>query len=378
MTSNSSNSNSRVAPVNQPANNVPIVQAQVVQGADGGMAVKVQQTKPPEFWGQKDKDSITANEFVKRVDKMMSANNWANKIAFNNFGLALRGSANTWLDSQVTLKKIVGDPECWMIILPFFKEEFATELDDKLILNELAHMAMRPSENLRDFFGRLNKVNTIILDAYQGYTLAPQDPVPDANGNATMTHADHQAYKKALVQNVVEFYLLNQFRVALPPDLRRVINLKPMHTLDLDTAVRLATIELRSKDEARGTSRIQAVQQEEGEDNVEAISQNGQRKFTPSNQQNRGQQNRQDYHPQNNYRNNNQKQWRPNPGNNSNRNKMTCIFCQKQGHKQEDCRKRINSNQPCLDLSGKPFWPKINTTENSAPIQALQDQDFQF
>jgi hypothetical protein len=78
---------------------------------------------------------------------------------------------------------------------------------------------------------------------------------------------------------VVEFYLLNQFRAALPPDLRRVINLQPMHTLDLDTAVRLATIELRSKHEARGTSRIQAVQQEEDEDNVEAVTQNQQKKF---------------------------------------------------------------------------------------------------
>ncbi len=70
----------------------------MVQGADGGMVVKVQQNKLPEFWGQKDKDSITANEFVKRVVKMMSANNWSVKIAFNNFGLALKGSANTWLD----------------------------------------------------------------------------------------------------------------------------------------------------------------------------------------------------------------------------------------------------------------------------------------
>ncbi len=136
------------------------MQAQVVQGADGGMAVKVQQTKLPEFWGQKDKDSITANEFVKRVDKMMSSNNWSDKIAFDNFGLALRGSANTWLDSQVTLKKIVGDRECWTIIRPFFKEEFITESDDKLILDGLAHMAMRPTENIRDFFGQLNKVNT--------------------------------------------------------------------------------------------------------------------------------------------------------------------------------------------------------------------------
>jgi hypothetical protein len=97
------------APVDPQGNNVPIMQAQDVQGADGGMALKVQLTKLPEFWGQKDKDSITANKFVKRVDKMMSANGWSDKIAFDNFALALRGSANTWLDSQVILKRISGD-----------------------------------------------------------------------------------------------------------------------------------------------------------------------------------------------------------------------------------------------------------------------------
>ncbi len=112
-------------------------------------------------------------------------------------------------------------------------------------------MAMRPSENIRSFFGHLNKVNTVILDAYQGYTLTPQDLVADGAGNITMTLNDFNAYKKALVENVVEFYILNRFRAALLPDLRQVINLQPMHLLDLDTAVRLATIELRSKDEAR-------------------------------------------------------------------------------------------------------------------------------
>jgi hypothetical protein len=195
-----------------------------------------------------------------------------------------------------------------------------------------------------------------------------------------MTHTDQLAYKKALVENMVEFYLLNQFQATLPPDLRRIINLQPMHSLDLDTAVRLATIKLRSKDEARGKSRIQAVQQEEEEDNVEGVTQNRQKKFFPQNTQNRGQQGCQNFRPQNNYRNNqNQQQWRNNnPGNNSNRNKMMCIFCRKQGHPQEDCRKRINSNQPCLDLSGKPFWPKVNMTDTGAPIQALQDLDFQF
>jgi len=56
--------------------------------------------------GKKDKDSIAAKEFIKHIDKMMSANNWSDKVAFDNFTLALRGSANTWLDSQITLKNI--------------------------------------------------------------------------------------------------------------------------------------------------------------------------------------------------------------------------------------------------------------------------------
>ncbi len=158
-----------------------------------------------------------------------------------------------------------------------------------------------------------------------------------------MPAANFQAYKKALINNVMEFNILNQFRAALLPELRRVINLQPLHMLDLNTAVRLATIVLRSKDENKGSSKIQAVQQEEEDDNVEAITQNRQKKFTPSNAQNRGQQNRQNYRPQNNYRNSNQQSWRSGssnnsgPGNNSNRNKTTCIFCKKLGHRQEDC-----------------------------------------
>jgi hypothetical protein len=103
-------------------------------------------------------------------------------------------------------------------------------------------MAMHPTANIRDFFGHLNKVNNIILDASK----APPYPIPDVNGNISL--ADHIAHNAALIENVIKFYLLNhQFQAALPVDLRRVINLQPMHMLDLDTAVHLDMIELRSK-----------------------------------------------------------------------------------------------------------------------------------
>jgi hypothetical protein len=76
-------------------NNVPIHNAQAVQGADGGINLKVEQTKLPEFWGQKERDSITPKEFIKPIDNMAAANVWTDHIAFRNFALALRGSANT-------------------------------------------------------------------------------------------------------------------------------------------------------------------------------------------------------------------------------------------------------------------------------------------
>jgi len=75
----------QVHPIYQPDNNVRIVQAQVVQGADGGMSLKVQQTKLREFWGQNNKDSIAAREFVKQFDKMMPVNNRSNMVAFDIF-----------------------------------------------------------------------------------------------------------------------------------------------------------------------------------------------------------------------------------------------------------------------------------------------------
>jgi hypothetical protein len=369
-----------INPVVPPAGQVPIVGAQVHQNPNGNIDLKLQQTKLPEFWGQKEKDSISANEFVKRVDKMMSSNNWSDKVAFDNFGLALKGEANTWLDSQVILKQIEGDRECWSIIRPFFKEEFVTESDDKLILDGLAHMSMRSTKNVRSFFRRLNKVNTVIMEAYQSYTLTPADPPLDAAGN--ISNADFQTYKQALIKNVSQFYLLNQFRAALLPDLCRVINLQPIQTLDLDTAVRLATIELRSKEEAKSGPKINPVQQpEEEEDAVEAVAQPCQKKFFPQGQQNRNQQQHQNTRPQqqSNSYGNNQQQWRSNnPGNNSNRNNKTCSFCRRMGHRQEEYRKRMNANQPCIDANGKTFWPKINTTDAGAPIQSLQDQDFQF
>jgi hypothetical protein len=83
-----------VNPVANQPGKVQVAHAQAVQGANGGINLKVKKAKLPEFWGQKDKDSIAAAEFAKRIDWIMSANGWTDEEAYHNFGMALCGSAN--------------------------------------------------------------------------------------------------------------------------------------------------------------------------------------------------------------------------------------------------------------------------------------------
>jgi hypothetical protein len=368
-----------IAPINNPAPGViHVPHAQAVQGPNG-LQLRVEKAKLPEFWGQKDKDSIAAAEFAKRIDWNVQANGWTDEEAYSNFGMSLRGSADIWLESMITLQRIEGDRARWSIIKPFFKAEFAVKTDDKLILDGLAHMAMKKTENVRDYFGRLNKTNKIIYEGKCQYTLLPAKPTVKANGFLDTAEVD--AYYEIRDRAVCEFYLLNLFRAGLPTELKRVINLQSLNDLDLYNAVRLATIESLSKEEARASNNVLAIEQEE--DPVEAVNFRQQKPFQPSRGQNRGRGNNRGSNSNRgnpySWRNPNQQQ----AGSNSNKNKQICVFCKIPNHCQEDCRKRINANQPCLDTQGRPFWPKVNAAstdansgQNPAPVQSLQD--FQF
>jgi hypothetical protein len=368
-----------VAPViNPPAGQINVPQAQAVQGPNG-LQLRVEKAKLPEFYGQKEKDSIAAAEFAKRIDWNVAANGWTDEEAYSNFGMALHGSANLWLESMITLQEIEGDRACWSIIKPFFKAEFAIQTDDKLILDGLAHMAMKKSENIRDYFGRLNKTNNIIMEGKCQYTLLPPKPVVQANG--FMDTAEVDAYYDIRDRAIGKFYLLNLFRAGLPTELKRVINLQSLNELDLYNAVKLATIESLSREESKASSQVFAID-DETEDAVDVVTLCQQK---PPTQSSCGQ--------NKNFRGNsrgasgnatrgNPYSWRNPNQQQSGSNSNLCVFCKIPNHRQEECRKRINANKPCLDTNGRPFWPKVNaaadahTGQNPAPIQSIED--FQF
>jgi hypothetical protein len=61
------------------------------------------------------------------------------------------------------------------------------------------------------------------------------------------------------------------------------------------------------------------------------------------------------------------KQNNSNPQGNSGNGKF-CCYCKILNHLQEECRKRMRDNKPCVTNQGKLYWPKINSTaENNDP-----------
>ncbi len=51
-----------------------------------------------------------------------------------------------------------------------------------------------------------------------------------------------------------------------------------------------------------------------------------------------------------------------NRGSNASRNGKFCVYCKILNHTQQECRKRILDNKPCVDNKRQLFWPKINST----------------
>jgi hypothetical protein len=82
---------------------------------------------------------------------------------------------------------------------------------------------------------------------------------------------------------------------------------------------------------------------------------------TKGNQQ-RGKQNNKKFYP----KKSNPSTTQGNSGNSGNG--KFCSYCKKLNHSEEECRKRMRDNKPCVTNEGKLYWLKINSSaENKDP-----------
>jgi hypothetical protein len=76
-------------------------EGQVVQNVPAGtqstLAFRVEQSKIPDFWGQKAKDTVTAIVFIRMIDDLARSNNWNDTTTYANVANTLKGFARDWL-----------------------------------------------------------------------------------------------------------------------------------------------------------------------------------------------------------------------------------------------------------------------------------------
>ncbi len=119
--------------------------------ANTNVTLKQEVIKLPECFGQTGKDTISAMEFISRIDECQVSNNRNDVMTFANFQLCLHCEAKEWLVSTVQHLGLPLVQKTRTRIRPLFKWEFATVSDYKLIIDGLARLAHRPDENPRMF-----------------------------------------------------------------------------------------------------------------------------------------------------------------------------------------------------------------------------------
>jgi hypothetical protein len=105
----------------------------------------------------------------------------------------------------------------WTNLKPRFQKPYALQTNDKLIVEGLSNITMKPNKNTCDLLNRVTDTMVIIKESYSNYRNKAVTPVTvDNNGYMTAT-ADR--WNRDTVNNMMQFFKLQLFLVALPSKL---------------------------------------------------------------------------------------------------------------------------------------------------------------
>ena len=224
---------------------------------------------------------------------------------------------------------------------------------------------MKSNETTNELLTRITRTTRVIRESFDEYDAKIPYPQNDLNGG--ISNARFRAFLRQYDAMWVNFFKMNLFKAALTPELRSVVAQQDQETITIKKMYQVATTAQREL-KGKGPALVNEIREEEPTaesetDDVAAFNRRGAR--PRSNQA--GGQNRGTY-------NSGRGGYQAGPGrgasnsgsgNNYNQNGKYCYFCKIQGHRQEECRKRMKENKPCRDAQGRYYWPKIYAMDDN-------------
>ncbi len=225
------------------------------------------------------------------------------------------------------------------------------------------------------FFSRLEELVFVLKENYASYRVKPDRP-PLIQPQGTYMEDALTKYANDSVDAFANFLFTQMFKASAPENVHWLLSHKDQSRLTVEEAYKVFFTDHRMEMDKK-LSAVHAVTDEfenpvQQEQDIAAFKpqqrqQPRQQTYNRGSNRSRGQ----------NYRGNNRQNYNQNsnqPKNNFSRNGKYCVYCKMMNHAQEECRKRINDKQLCVNNKGQMYWPKINNTTES-PNTAQQSSN---
>ena len=344
---------------------------------------QVELSKLPLFFGSKDKDQFTAEQWVERIRRAKDSARWNDAQTMSAVYNALRAKALAWFES---LRRSNINQDVWEDFLKAFLEAYSTTKTSRTTTLNLADLRQGGNECVVDFYPRVIRVIDDIEAMTPANFAAPAAPFPAEFLAIQAFVAVGAAVKRDCVNTLVKtgatqafnFIGLHLFIAGLKPYLLEEIMKAP--PADLYAAFQAASaLEKIHTEPRKSTSATQNVYEvaadasdkrddNGGDEEVEAecAALSARIKNLRSKQKKTGGKTASP--------NKQSKSKAAAAANNSDYNK--CRYCKIVGHLQKNCYTRIQANAPMVDKQGRPF--QSNVAQIGGQPQQFQSQPQQF
>jgi hypothetical protein len=179
----------------------------------------------------------------------------------------------------------------WSDFKDLFKQEYAVQTDDKLILEGLSNLAMKPNETTNELLTHITRTTRVIRENFDEYDAKIPYPHNDVNGG--ISNNSFRRFLRQYDAMWINFFKMNLFKAALTPELRLVVAQQEQETITIKRMYQVATTAQREL-KGKGPALVNKVREEETTaeseaDDVAAFNRRGARPRTnQAGGQNRG------------------------------------------------------------------------------------------
>ena len=169
----------------------------------------------------------------------------------HHFANSLRNPAREWLSSIVDWSTDEDVRLVWSDFKDLFKQEYAVQTNDKLILEGLSNLAMKPNETTNELLTRITRTTRVIRESFDDYEA--KIPYPLNNQNDGISNHSFWRFLRQYHAMWINFFKMNLFKAALTPELRSVVVQQEQETIIINRMYQVATTaqrELKGKSPA--------------------------------------------------------------------------------------------------------------------------------